>query len=164
EIDRCTGRSALDALEQDLLRVLQDVRSAVEDEQKMRSLAGAVAMEISENPPPLPEKEIAEGVELLDWLADGHFTFLGFRDYTLSEDGGSLRPVPGTGLGILRDDTPESGSFAALPQEVRQKARERQLLILTKANSRATVHRPHYLDYIGVKKFGESGEVIGERR
>jgi len=36
---------------------------------------------------------------------------------------------------------------------VREKAREKQLLILTKANSRATVHRSHYLDYIGVKKF-----------
>src|SRR5919202_4339045 len=38
------------------------------------------------------------------------------------------------------------------------------LLNLTKANSRATVHRPSYLDYIGVKRFDSSGEVTGERR
>jgi glutamate dehydrogenase len=166
EIDRTTDRALLDTLEKDLLRVLQDVRSAVEDEPKMQALAGAIAGEITQDPPPelSDAGEIEESVELLDWLANGHFTFLGFRDYTLSEDGTALRPVPGTGLGILRDDRPESGSFAALPPEVREKAREKHLLILTKANSRATVHRPHYLDYIGVKKFDESSEVIGERR
>ena len=32
-------------------------------------------------------------------------------------------------------------------------------LVLTKANSRATVHRPAYLDYIGVKRFDADGEV-----
>ncbi|CAM5434296.1 NAD-glutamate dehydrogenase [Streptomyces violaceorubidus] len=36
--------------------------------------------------------------------------------------------------------------------------------MLTKANSRATVHRPSYLDYVGVKKFDENGNVVGERR
>lgn len=37
-------------------------------------------------------------------------------------------------------------------------------LVLSKANSRSTVHRPAYLDYIGVKKFDAQGNVIGERR
>ncbi|MCD6640543.1 MAG: NAD-glutamate dehydrogenase, partial [Nocardioides sp.] len=32
------------------------------------------------------------------------------------------------------------------------------------ANSRATVHRPSYLDYVGVKVFDAAGEVVGERR
>ncbi|WP_067830016.1 NAD-glutamate dehydrogenase [Actinomadura kijaniata] len=164
EVDRTSDREKLAALEKDLLRVLNDVRVAVEDEPKMRARAGEIAMEIGENPPPIQEKELAEGVELLDWLADGHFTFLGYRDYTLTEDGTALRPVPGTGLGILRTDKSESGSFAALPPEVREKATEKHLLVLTKANSRSTVHRPHYLDYIGVKKFDDTGEVVGERR
>ncbi|MEW2357829.1 NAD-glutamate dehydrogenase [Spirillospora sp. NPDC029432] len=164
EIDRTGERSRLDALERDLLRVLQDVRVAVEDEPKMRSRAGEIALTIRDEPPPLAEKELAEGVELLDWLADGHFTFLGYRDYTLTDDKTALRPVPGTGLGVLRNDKPESDSFAALPPEVRDKATEKHLLVLTKANSRATVHRPAYLDYIGVKKFDAAGEVVGERR
>ncbi|GAB3814555.1 hypothetical protein GCM10027605_60200 [Micromonospora zhanjiangensis] len=41
---------------------------------------------------------------------------------------------------------------------------EKRLLIITKANSRATVHRSAYLDYIGFKIFDEAGEVVGERR
>src|SRR5260370_3444761 len=37
-------------------------------------------------------------------------------------------------------------------------------LIMTKANSRATVHRPSYLDYVGVKRLSDTGKVIGESR
>ena len=51
-----------------------------------------------------------------------------------------------------------------MPAALRAKVREKRLLIITKANSKATVHRPAYLDYIGVKLFDEAGEVIGERR
>ncbi|MDX6744548.1 NAD-glutamate dehydrogenase [Actinocorallia sp. A-T 12471] len=163
EIDRTTEPDVLAELKADLERVLKDVYMADEDEPMMQSLAGQIALDVRDSPPPLPDKEIAEGVELLDWLADGHFTFLGYRDYDLSDDGTTLVPVPGTGLGILREEKQESGSFAAMPPEVRAKAREPKMLILTKANSRATVHRPHYLDYIGVKRF-EGGEVVGERR
>ncbi len=47
---------------------------------------------------------------------------------------------------------------------MRDKAREPRLLVLARANSRATVHRPAYLDYVGVKTFDEAGEVTGERR
>ncbi|GAA4091451.1 NAD-glutamate dehydrogenase [Actinomadura miaoliensis] len=164
EVDRTSDRTVLERLEKDLLRVLNDVRVAFEDEPKMRARAGEIATSIRYDPPPLPDKELDEGVELLDWLADGHFTFLGYRDYTLTDDGTALRPEPGTGLGILRADTRESDSFAALPPEVRERATEKRLLVLTKANSRSTVHRPLYLDYIGVKKFGPNGEVVGERR
>src|SRR5207248_3485932 len=38
------------------------------------------------------------------------------------------------------------------------------LMNLTKDNSRATVHRPSYLDYNRVKRFDDSGRVVGEWR
>jgi glutamate dehydrogenase len=165
EIDRQADRTVLDELEKDLQRVLDDVRAAVEDEDKMRSIARTIAADLRDDRPPLPAAESTDGIELLDWLADDHFTFLGYREYSLEtgDDGELLRAVTGTGLGILRSDQTESTSFASLPQEVRAKAHERRLLVLTKANSRATVHRPAYLDYVGVKKF-DGGQVVGERR
>src|SRR5256885_17194755 len=55
-------------------------------------------------------------------------------------------------------------SFAELAPEARRKALEPTLLTLTKANSRATVHRPAYLDYLGVKRLGQDGQPTGERR
>jgi glutamate dehydrogenase len=177
EIDRETDRSELKQIAADLRRVLSDVREAVEDWGKMRDSALRVADELSTTPPPLPEQEVGEAWELLRWLADDHFTFLGYREYALvaEEDGGEpqdvLTPVPGTGLGVLRSDPqhgdsahPVSPSFGRLAAQARAKAREPKLLVLTKANSRATVHRPSYLDYIGVKKFDAEGNVVGERR
>ncbi|MFB4278755.1 MULTISPECIES: NAD-glutamate dehydrogenase [unclassified Nonomuraea] len=166
EIDRQADSAALKAIEADLQRVLSDVRHAVEDFRKMRALAVQTAEDLSMNPPPLEPAEVEDSLDLLRWLADGHFTFLGYREYRLedTDEGEALRALPGAALGILRDDKVSSESFAALPAEVRAKAREKQLMIITKANSRATVHRATYLDYIGVKLFSPEGEVIGERR
>jgi glutamate dehydrogenase len=168
-----TNRSGIPpaGLEEHLRRVLGDVAMVAEDGPRMASFAVQLADELASEPPApgvstLPAAELAEGQELLRWLADGHFTFLGCREYDLMEgpDGAALRSVPGTGLGILRHDKPRSDSFASLPPQVRAKAREPRLLVLTKANSRATVYRPNYLDYIAVKKFDEAGQVVGEYR
>ncbi|MET9297030.1 NAD-glutamate dehydrogenase [Streptomyces sp. NPDC003077] len=182
EIDRETDRADLKQITADLLRILSDVREAVEDWEKMRESALRIADELPTEPTAddVRDREVEEARELLRWLAADHFTFLGYREYELSsapgEDGAPedvLRAVPGTGLGILRSDPshrdtddghPVSPSFNRLPKDARAKAREHKLLILTKANSRSTVHRPSYLDYVGVKKFDEQGNVVGERR
>ena len=107
-----------------------------------------------------------QAAELLEWLAAEHFTFLGYKEYKLEQRGDDefLVATPGTGLGILRADQEMSSSFGRLPDAAKAKARERTLLVLAKANSRATVHRPAYLDYVGVKTFDANGEVDGERR
>ncbi|MFJ5926249.1 NAD-glutamate dehydrogenase [Kitasatospora sp. NPDC092948] len=175
EIDRETAREDLRDIEAGLRRVLGDVREVVEDWSKMRDSALRLADELAEQPPAhLAEQEVGEAWELMRWLADDHFTFLGYREYDLVEHEGEevLKAVAGTGLGILRSDPlshdvdhhPVSDAFGRLSAPVRAKAHEKKLLVLTKANSRATVHRPAYLDYVGVKKFNAAGEPTGERR
>jgi glutamate dehydrogenase len=168
EVDRQSEPEILDRLRAGVEKILVDVRNAVEDWPEMREQVHRILDEFAERPPPVDEAELAEARALLEWTDNHHFTFLGFRAYDLvEEDGGDvLRPVPGSGLGILRQGQakPASGSFAKLPPEARRLARERHLLVLTKANSHSTVHRPSYLDYIGVKRFDEQGEVVGEWR
>jgi glutamate dehydrogenase len=158
-------------LESDLQRVLGDVRVAVEDYPRMQAkgvlLADELAASELSHPGEVAGPESAAEVEaLLRWLADDHFTFLGYREYDLVDgpDGMVLRPIPGTGLGILRHDKRGTSTFAALPPEVRARAREPKRLILTKANSRSTVHRPAYLDYVAVKRMDSTGQVTGEYR
>ncbi|HEY2307942.1 MAG TPA: NAD-glutamate dehydrogenase [Streptosporangiaceae bacterium] len=161
EIDTSAGVS-LAELEKDLQRVLLDVRVAVEDYPKMTETALRLTDKLETEGPRPP----AETQALLRWLAGNHFTFLGYREYDLveGEQGMALVPVPGTGLGILRHDKKGPSSFAALPPEVRARAKDPQRLILTKANSRSTVHRPSYLDYIAIKRVNETGVPVGEYR
>jgi glutamate dehydrogenase len=151
----------------DLERVLGDVRVAVEDYPRMRARALWLADDVLGTAPEAPEAgSPAEIANLLRWLTDGHFTFLGYREYDLVKEpvGLSLRAVPGTGLGILRHDRKGPGSFARLPEEVKARALDPRRLILTKANSRSTVHRASYLDYVAVKRLSPDGEVDGEYR
>ncbi|MFC4562078.1 NAD-glutamate dehydrogenase [Nocardiopsis mangrovi] len=175
EIDRQTDPTLLKQLEADLDRVLSDVRSVDEDSAKMRHEALVLAESITAATDSLAgggvdPQEIAESVEFLRWAADRHFTFLGFREYALvsgkDEHGAerlSLGARVGTGLGLLRPDSSSIEGFA-LPAEAKEKAREPHVLVLTKANSRATVHKDRYLDYIGVKKFDDNGAIVGEYR
>ncbi|MFW6034444.1 MAG: NAD-glutamate dehydrogenase, partial [bacterium] len=160
EIDREPNPDELQRIDTELRSVLRDVREAVEDWPRMRQRAEEIADELAKNELPVPEESAAEAEELLRWLVDNHFTFLGYREYAAERRDGTpvLQPVTGTGLGILRGD--EELSSARLPAD----ASDAQLLVLTKANSKATVHRDAYLDYVGVRSFDASGEVTGERR
>ncbi|HWC32976.1 MAG TPA: NAD-glutamate dehydrogenase domain-containing protein, partial [Actinomycetota bacterium] len=138
----------------------------VEDWQPMRQRALEIVAALESEPPPVDAEEASEARALLEWILDDNFSFLGYREYELAAEDGEdiLRGRPGTGLGLLRDAKAVSRSFAKLTPEARRLARAPTLLTLTKANSRSTVHRPAYLDYIGVKHFDASGEVVGERR
>ncbi len=168
EVDRQTEPPVLEDLKRCIEKTLADVKASVEDWLPMREKVGEIVSGLEENPPDLDPEDLAEAHAFLQWVEADNFTFLGYREYDLTTPDGdeALLAVEGSGLGILRQT--ESGavsrSFAGLPPEVRRLARTSKLLNLTKANSRATVHRPSYLDYIGIKKFGESGEVTGERR
>jgi glutamate dehydrogenase len=168
EVARRADPSELAALERHLHRVIGEVRAAVADWPDMRAKALDVVAELREDPPPLHEQEIEEAGAFLTWLEDHSFTFLGYREYELLGEGDGLRldSVPGTGLGILRQQAGEESSraFDKFPPAVRARALEPYLLNLTKANSRSTVHRPAYLDYVGVKRFDGEGRVVGERR
>jgi glutamate dehydrogenase len=169
EVDRHTDPAQLEELRSHLLRVIEEISAAVEDWRPMRERVLEIAAELGDSPPPgLDPDEVSEARAFLAWLEDHNFTFLGSREYELvtEEDELRLRAVPGSGLGILRqaEGAATSRAFNKLPPEVRRLALEPHLLNLTKANSRATVHRPAYLDYVGVKRFDEDGTVVGERR
>ena len=155
----------LEQLKTSVRSVLSNVAAAVTDWSPMRQRAMDIADELRNAPPVgVPDAEVAQTVEMLDWLVDNHFTFLGYREYTLKKVRGTdhLQPIEGSGLGLLRTD--EKLTSRPLPAPAAAKAREKRLMILTKASSRSTVHRTAYLDYVGVKIFNAKGEVTGERR
>ncbi|MHB1871651.1 MAG: NAD-glutamate dehydrogenase [Steroidobacteraceae bacterium] len=167
EIDRRTDPETLDRLRADIERTLAEVRAAVEDWDSMRERVRGIVADLENNPPPLASEETAEARQLLRWMEESHFVFLGYRQYRLERGArqDTLRAEPRSGLGILRPRSPgERPSSTVLKGDIRERARERELLVLTKANSISTIHRAEYLDYVGVKTFDARGEVNGEHR
>ena len=169
EIDRVSEPTALPAIAADLERVLGDVRRAVEDWPQTRTRIDAALADLEPAAAVLPPERLAETVEFIRWLADDHFTFLGFSSYLLERDeaGTQLRREKGSGLGLLRgyDAGELSRSFQSLAAEIRERATlPEPVVTVTKADTKSTVHRATYLDFIGVKRFAADGSVKGEHR
>ena len=163
EIDRQTDAARIAELQEKLSAALRDVRLAVADWLPMRQCAAKLIESLASDPPPVPAGEVAEARALLEWMRARHFLFIGYRHYRLERGASADRLVSEarTSLGILRGG---KAGAVVLRGQLRARARERQLLILTKANSMASVHRATYLDYVGVKSFGARGAVSGEHR
>ena len=165
EVDRVPTEEGRVELAERLEGVLADVHLAVADWRSMRRACLDIVTDLRTMPPSTVDPaEVAPVAEFLSWLVDDNFTFLGYREQVLETDEQGeevLRPLPHTGLGILRKP---ANTVSRLTPEARRTAREPRLLTITKANSRATVHRDVYLDYIGVRVFDDEGRVVGERR
>jgi glutamate dehydrogenase len=161
EIDREPDPARLAAIEASIRSSLGDVRAATGDWRRMRTKAREAAATLGGG-----RSEVREARALLEWMEGDHFTFLGYREYRLRRGPRQDRlvPVPRSGLGILRPRAGHKAKTIVLAGEIRTFARSSDPLIITKANSVATVHRSTYLDYVGVKTFDAKGNVTGERR
>jgi len=168
EIDQETEPAELESIRASIERILDTVRVAVEDWRPMRDALASEVAYLETADLPMPAEEISEAREFLKWLDDGNFVFLGHRRYTFdTRDGGDyLTPKPDTGLGILRQIRPESVERGDKPlsREFSDYARKKDLIIITKANSKSVVHRPVPMDRIGVKHYDAAGNLIAEDR
>ncbi|MFK8030701.1 MAG: NAD-glutamate dehydrogenase [Gammaproteobacteria bacterium] len=168
EIDRVGDPDKLKELEQRIRAALADAQACTRDWQAMRKKAQSIAEELRNNKSPVREKDRLETAELLAWMADDHFTFLGYREYTVDpkQETPQLKPVPRSGLGILRRQKSKSIRVdnPKIQAAIERQINSRQPLIITKANQRATVHRPVHMDYIGVKRFDKNGKATREQR
>jgi len=173
EVARCADEVTLDFLRKEIARLVQDIVRATDDFEAMLDAARRTIDLLTERAADLPDQsdEIEEISAFLRWLEDGAFVFLGYRGYDLipTDDGTtSILVEPGSGLGILRNEA--ESAFAEpvriqdLPPGIRELVETGPLLIISKTNAEATVHRRARMDYIGVKKLSPDGRVVGEHR
>ncbi|MFL6593133.1 MAG: NAD-glutamate dehydrogenase domain-containing protein, partial [Luteimonas sp.] len=166
EIDRQPAE-AMAAITDTIQARLADVRAIVVDWNAMRATMLEVADDLATRRMPVSDEGRAEAQEFLRWAADDHFTFLGYREYQVVKQGAEevLCPVEQSGLGLLRGrDTRKPRALKTLAAHYMPQSGSVDALILTKTNARATVHRPGYMDYIGVLKFDANGKPIAEQR
>ncbi|MCQ4269102.1 NAD-glutamate dehydrogenase [Pseudomonas stutzeri] len=169
EIDRCASPTDLRELEQALLGVLADVRLAVGDFHAMKSKVAEVRtlVQAGDLAQRIDGDELAEIEDFLDWLADDHFTFLGYEEFTLSDspEGGCIVYDEGSLLGLSRklrvDLSAEERSL--LPSSLAY-LREPLLLSFAKSSTPCRVHRPAYPDFVSIREFDAHGQVVRECR
>ncbi|GAA0820020.1 NAD-glutamate dehydrogenase [Colwellia asteriadis] len=167
EIDRQSEQSELDNIKSELLSVVEDISLTVSDWQPMLARLKTVISEVSKAKLPGGKQEKQDSLDFLNWMADNNFTLMGYRDYEVQAVKGdiSLNANIGSSLGLMKNS---KGTATRLVSSLSERGREVALgnshLILTKTNSCSRVHRPAQLDYIGVKRFDNKGNVIGEER
>lgn len=162
------------ALVRGVRTTLADVRAIVADFVPLKARMAACAEELERNRGLATPEDAAETVALLRWLMADRFTFLGARDYEYAKDGaGQLMHaepviVEESGLGLLRD--PEryvlrtSAEPMLLTAEWKRLLNEPTPLVVAKSTLRSRVHRRAAADYVGVKRYGADGALIGETR
>ncbi|MED5525405.1 MAG: NAD-glutamate dehydrogenase [Pseudomonadota bacterium] len=167
EVDRLTEQKVIDNLTDELRVVLADVTLAVTDWQPMQERMDEVIGRIENTKLPVEQEERAEVDAFLKWVNDHNFTLMGYRYYAIEPVKGDyeLRPQIDSSLGLMRASKEvHKRSLSALGESAWEEALSPHLLVLTKTNSKSRVHRPAYIDYIGIKRFDADGNVVGEDR
>ncbi|MBL6734982.1 MAG: NAD-glutamate dehydrogenase [Shewanellaceae bacterium] len=166
EINRQSDTQITKKLENEIKKVLEDLNCVVQDWRPMVDAMDKSIRQLRKSRYPGSDEELDESIAFLKYLSQGGFTFLGYRRYEITKVDSQLilKGLANTGLGILKNDIFHSVNISELPTIGQDDALGKNLLVLNKMNSRSDIHRAESIDYIGIKRFNELGEVIGEDR
>jgi glutamate dehydrogenase len=164
ELPKEHDTAILENIEHQLLRILDDVQAAVGDWGSMKAAMQGVIDRL-DGVAGEHGTQVRQVRAFLAWLVK-YFTFLGYHEYVRRGKGAStsLRLVSGSSLGVLRQGCEKKeGELSVLPG-ANQAFSKPEFLLLTKTNTRSTVHRPTYTDYILIRFFDARGYIEQEHR
>ncbi|MCX2779811.1 NAD-glutamate dehydrogenase [Microbulbifer thermotolerans] len=170
EINLDTSRAYAADLSAALTDVLGDVELVVDDYVPMLDTCSAMEDQLRAGLGGGNEggedANLQEACAFLQWMRDGNFTFLGYREYEFCQQGEKkvLCEVEKRRLGIFKklqepaEPTPET-AFNEGKQKFYQGP---NFLTFAKSSVKSRVHRAAYSDYVTIKRYNAKGEVIGE--
>lgn len=168
EINLHTDEDELGEIAEALQSVLREVEKAVDSYPALMDQAREAIANLQRSRESSTAEEVQRSQEFLEWMIDGHYTFLGYREYDFTERDGRQVLVENTArrqgtVALSRAPAQEIGLNGRMPGVAQFYASER-LLNFAKASEHSRVHRAAYPDYVIVKRFSEAGEVCGESR
>ncbi|CAG9001315.1 MAG: NAD-specific glutamate dehydrogenase [Candidatus Celerinatantimonas neptuna] len=166
EIDRQSSDEAVTELKESISQVLKEVSLIVSDWQPMHQKLLYVC-EFLHKYAEKHSLDFSQQIAFLQWLSEDNFTLMGYRFYRLEAVSGDyhLEPAEGDMYGLFRGDIgTRTVVLSSISEEARLQALNQTPLLLNKSKYKSLIHRPAYIDHIGVKAFNEEGEVIGEHR
>ena len=170
QADRRLDSDALERLRASLVSVLRDLRLAVRDFLPMVERIETMIETAQAAGSRWSADDVQESTEFLQWLTDDSFIYLGYREYQISGSGddATVSVVPGSGLGVMADESrsrfAEPVPVSALEPAVRGRIFGGPLVVVSKTNTETTIHRRARMDYIGVKRIDADGRLAGELR
>ncbi|WP_371193113.1 NAD-glutamate dehydrogenase [Glaciecola sp. SC05] len=167
EIDRQSRPADMKKLTDELHSVVSEVSLSVSDWKPMRDKLATITKGFDKSPTISSDDVKEQGKTFLNWLNDHNFTLMGYRYYSVTAIEGDHRWVPDndSSLGLMKNSiSNKERLLSQMPASARDEALSSNPLMLTKTNTHSRVHRPAYMDYIGVKEFDKKGNVCGEHR
>ncbi len=166
DLTRRLDAAELAELEEAVRGVLKAVRAVVADFKEMTERVDDMITVARAGTARYPRDEVHEVADFLEWLLKGNFVMLGAREYDITPE--TISVIPGSGLGILRDEDRSAFckpvALADLEPGVRERATGGDLLLVAKTNAVSPVHRHERMDYVGVRRVSRTGEIVGESR
>ncbi|RIL05675.1 MAG: hypothetical protein DCC71_09530 [Proteobacteria bacterium] len=153
-------------LELALRDAMGKVRDVTDDHARMIRTARELVAEVEFAGARLPDgaTRAKRVCAFLEWLIADHFVFLGHRRYALRAldgEGYEVQLVPGSGLGLFRDDATSrlrvARRGAALPDELREILDDPRILVIGKSRVESPVHRHGRLDRIAITEYDDAG-------
>ncbi|GAB2190825.1 NAD-glutamate dehydrogenase GdhB [Sessilibacter sp. MAH1] len=176
EINLHTDQSQLIALKESIVNTIRDLTAVVNDYHPMcdeveiarKNLDFALKNSAAD------KNLVEESQAFLSWMADGHFTFLGYSEFDIvntsknDDSSSSLRLQEVTksrkGIFVTSNTKVDPLPLDQFNQGMDAFYKSSECIAFTKSSSRSKVHRGVYSDYVVVKKYDATGMVCGERR
>ena len=150
---------SIEELEHKIHHTLTHVEAAVTDWKAMQKAVAKIAEQMDA----IKDVKLADAHEIHDllvWLANNHFVFLGLAEFTLQSHKNevSLAINKKSALGIYRlPGAPDAVEHANLPTSS-------EAITVLKASTVSEVHRRANMDYIALRHVDAKGKFIGEFR
>lgn len=167
EVDHHNSQHEIQTLTDELHSVVNEVSLTVSDWHPMRDKLESIIRDFKAAGCPAGEAVKNETIAFLTWLYEHKFTFMGYRHYSTKGIKGDFQWITddNSSLGLMRNSTGQRKRLLSLvPASAREEVLSHKPLILTKTTTRARVHRPAHMDYIGIKEFDDKGHICGEHR
>jgi len=164
EVSRTTNEAMRFEAAKALTDILQEVAVVVNDFKAMRDKAHIALVDVAATSG-LAEEKLEERQRFFDWMADHHFTFLGYEESAVDYSGDKpvITRVKDSGLGLLRlrNSQAQADLYAAV---VSADATEKKQLLFSKSSVRCRVHRQVYPDVVTLRRYDTEGRIIAEHR
>ncbi len=160
EIVRQSNESKLALLRHEILSILAELKVGVADFPNMLTQLEQVKESLKQKADCIDNNTVPSVIELLTWLSEENFTFLGYRNYALTNEEKRISPMKEFDLGIIKVNT----QVDLLDDIDVYSAMQDQTLVFAKSSTLSRIHRPTYPEIIIINDYDKTGQRIGEHR